>query len=170
MTKEEHWKYIKDMEGYSQLLANIHNDTWNAAIASTKPEKPWPQEGDVYWYWHSDNHACKAIWSADTRQCHYRREQLGIAKTEDEIFELQKRKNLKVKILQMLKDLNGDWIPDYVDAAQEKWSIRFIQNVFNLCCDYTIQRTKHVAKSEEIWREIIDKFGEDEVAEALEVK
>ncbi len=164
--KEEHW----EAGGWDwDSLKEFHSKTWEAAIASTKPEKPWPQKGGAIYFISRCGNPLSRPYVDDDRD----RYMLSIGEVHSSAHAAERAdvmKILKGKVLEMLKEKNGDWVADYEDATQEKWSIRFVQNVLNLSADYTLQHTKHVAKSREIWQEIIDKFGENEVAEVLEVK
>ncbi len=164
--KEKHWETIANYNN----LKEFHSRTWEAAIASTQPEKPWPQKGDKYWYGNSIAAIHCETFNPEDEVNKYRLSTGNCHRTKEAFIKERNRGILKGKILKMLKELNGDWVADYTDGTQEKWAIRYYKGELDLYCETIYQYTKHVAKSREIWQQIIFEFDDNEVAEALEVK
>ncbi len=168
MDKEEHFKTETRGNG---SLKEFHSKTWDAAIASSKPEKPWPQRKDNYLFENSAGEILVEMFYPESPVDKYRLLTGNCYRTKRDLINEQNRKVLKAKILKMLKEKNGDWIPDYEDAAQDKFELHWSHtgNCLLVMRCHIQQSSKHVARSREIWREIIDKLGENEVAEAMEV-
>lgn len=96
----------------------------------------------------------------------------GITKTEEECKELCRILNLKTKILKRLEEANDGWVPDFDDHDVDKYFLLYYNNEednidisrFQYLCS-----SKHVAKSKEIWKEIIEDYSDINVAKALEL-
>ncbi len=136
-----------------------------------RTEKPWPQEGDICWCEAIDGEVYQTRYLGDDADIHciFRG---AYHKTEADAMVQRDRDNLKCKILQMLKEKNGDWIPDWGGEYQQKAFLEwcYVYNKITIRSCATSSFSKHVAKTKEIWRQIIAKFGATGVAEALEIK
>lgn len=131
----------------------------------------WPALGQVYYYLDFDG----AVY-LDTIDIYEDIEILSefpnVFRTEEDAEKYKEKILLKQKIIKRLNKLNGNWVPDFSPEGGNHW--KFFIVLYNGA--YSIERwnsyrmNKYPAKSEEIWKQIIEEFeGIDKVAEALEI-
>ncbi len=155
---------MKTLEEVSKTL----NELVKIVEDMNQNEKSWPQKGDNYLFEDSAGEILVEMFYPESHVDKYRLLTGNCYRTKRDLINEQNRKVLKGKILQMLKEKNGDWIPDW-GGDPVKWYLFWdhIREHADIAQTRVHQITAYSAKSKEIWQQIIDKFGEREVAEAL---
>jgi len=153
---------------YELRINNLQKQITALKEEFIQSEKEWPQDGDETWKT-MFNTSVRTMWY-DLAQDHFEMA-LGIThKTYEEAEVARDKILLKADILKMLDELNGDWKADW-RGGKSNYTLIYDHEFKSVVIDGEglMQSSKYVAKSKEVWEQILDKFGEQEVAECLGV-
>jgi len=156
-------KKLEDLEkAYKELgkkieqLKNKETDDW------------FPEEDEAYYvpYYNSTEYR-----SNNTEKItKFHQATCGIAKNEEGAETLLEKINLKIAIIDRLKELNGDWKPNFMND-EKKFCLHYAHKdkKVGIYTWHNVQASKYPAKSEEVFKTLIEEFGEWEVCEAFGV-
>lgn len=122
-----------------------------------KKGKWMPEIGETYWYIDSSGSVQGISWK-NTNVDNYRRDFMRIFKTHKEIVRY-------LAIIRACKEASFE--PDWEDFDQFKWSFyyqSYVKRVYINCTNFCKDGEQFFFESKEIAQDLIDRFGEKDIA------
>ena len=149
----------------------IMQATINEFEEKERVNKPWPLRGDKYYSITGLGDIISTI------NCHRNRDNYRVKvgncfRTKEEAEKARGISNLNIKIRQALKEANGDWVEDYRNISQVKWSVHSYNHIMkraNVDLHDIFEINKYPAKTKQIFLDLFSKYGEEEVCRAFGV-
>ena len=117
--------------------------------------KHFPSKGDTYTFHYPSGHI-DSCYAQDNRVRPY------TYKTVEEAINAYNKAVAVEKVKRRVIELQGEWLPDWTDAEEEKFSIRYdhSEGWFRTDCWYTIEQTTLIPymESEEITKTIMCEY------------
>ena len=151
--KTDKTKLLKDIEAMKEKLASMEEE-----LNKLDEFKHFPSENDKYYYYVSSGTICDNTASNDDLKVNVYKTWEEANKACDKAFALE-------KVKRRIRELQGDWKPNFNDASQRKCTIRHNDENNSFTYDGWY-RVKHCVlipymKSEEITNIIINEFHEE---------